>query len=118
MDTFKDTSTFKQQLNKFIVDNGIIGTTAGVGVGLATTKVIQSFIGDVVFPAFHLLAFKLNISYFSKKHVIHYANFLKEFITWIVILVITFVFVQISFKVVLGVGNDENILKKNDKKDK
>ena len=115
MDTFKDTTTFKEQLNQFIIDNGIIGTTAGVGVGLATTKVIQSFIGDIVFPAFHLLAFKLNISYFSKKHVIHYANFLKEFITWIVIIIITFIFIQISFKVVLGVNNDKKDDKKNAK---
>jgi large-conductance mechanosensitive channel len=112
MDTFKDTYTFKEQLNRFIIDNNIIGTTAGVGVGLATKDVIQSFIGDIVFPAFYLLAFKLNISYFNKKHVIHYAIFLKQFITWLVIIIITFIFVQISFKIVLGIDNSKKMIKK------
>lgn len=112
MDTFKDTYTFKEQLNKFIIDNNIIGTTAGVGVGLATKDVIQSFISDIVFPAFYLLAFKLNIPYFKNKHIIHYTIFLKQFITWLVIIIITFIFVQISFKILLGIDNS----KKDDKK--
>jgi len=118
MNTFKDTYSFKEQLNKFIVDNNIIGTTAGVGVGLATKDVIMSFISDIIFPAFYLLAFKLNIPYINnnKKHVIHYAMFFKQFITWLVILVITFIFVQISFNILLGVDNSKKDEKKDDKK--
>lgn len=108
METFKDTYTFKQQLNRFIIDNGIIGTTAGVGVGLATKDVVQSFMTDIVFPCFYLLVYKLNIPYFHHhKHTIHYAVFLKQFITWLVIIIITFIFVQVSFKILLGVDNNK-----------
>ena len=100
---------FREQLNSFIVENNIIGTSVGVGIGLATKDVIQSFISDIIFPAFYLLAFKLNISYFDSsnknKNIINYAIFLKQFITWLVIVIVTFIFVQISFKIVLGVNN-------------
>jgi len=114
MDTFKDSLSFKEQLNKFIIDNNVIGTTAGVGIGLATKDVIQSLVSDIVFPAFYLLIFKLHIPYFNNnnKHIINYAIFLKQFITWLVIVIITFIFVQVSFKILLGV----NIDKKDDKK--
>jgi large-conductance mechanosensitive channel len=116
MDTFKDASSFREQLNKFIIDNNVVGTTAGVGIGLATKDVIQSLITDIVFPAFYLLVFKLNIPYFNtNKHVINYAIFLKQFITWLVIIIVTFIFVQISFKILLGVDNSKNNNKKDDK---
>ena len=108
--------TFREQLNKFIIENNIIGTSVGVGIGLATKDVIHSFVGDILFPAFYLLVSKLNINYFGNnknKNVVNYAIFLKQFITWLVIIVVTFIFVQISFKIILGV----NTLKKNDKKD-
>jgi large-conductance mechanosensitive channel len=118
MNTFTDTYTFKQQLNKFILDNNIIGTTTGVGVGLATKDVILSFISDIIFPVFYLLAAKFNIPYInnnnSKKQIIHYATFLKQFITWLVILIITFIFVQISFKIFLGVDNSKKEEKKEE----
>jgi large-conductance mechanosensitive channel len=106
--TFKDTSSFREQLNKFIIDNNVVGTTAGVGIGLATKDVIQSLITDIVFPAFYLLVYKLHIPYFNNnKHVIKYAIFLKQFITWLVIIIITFIFVQISFNVLLGIDNSK-----------
>jgi large-conductance mechanosensitive channel len=112
MDTFNDTYTFKQNLNQFIIDNNIIGTTAGVGVGLATKDVIMSLISDILFPAFYLLVFKLNISYFNNnKHVILYDNFFKQFFTWFIIIIITFIFVQISYKTLLGVDNSKKIKK-------
>lgn len=97
---------FREQLNKFIIENNIIGTSVGVGIGLATKDVIHSFVGDILFPAFYLLVFKLNIHYFGKnKNVINYAVFLKQFITWLVIVIATFIFVQISYKILLGINN-------------
>ena len=112
--------TFREQLNSFIIENNIIGTSVGVGIGLATKDVIQSFIGDIIFPAFYLLVFKLHIPYFNNNknnNVINYAIFLKQFITWLVIIIVTFIFVQISFKIVLGVNNFKKNDKKNDKND-
>jgi large-conductance mechanosensitive channel len=112
MDAFNDTYTFKNQLNQFIIENNIIGTTAGVGIGLATKDVIQAFISDIIFPTFYLLAFKLNIRYFNNnKHVILYDNFLKQFITWFIIIILTFIFIQISYKILLGIDFSKKIKK-------
>ena len=108
--------TFRDQLNKFIIENNIVGTSVGVGIGLATKDVIHSFVGDILFPAFYLLVSKLNINYFGKnKNIINYAVFLKQFVTWLVIVVATFIFVQISFKIILGVNNLKKDDQKNDK---
>lgn len=41
---------FWQQLNKFIMDNNIIGTAAGVSIALITKDVIQSLVSDIIFP--------------------------------------------------------------------
>ena len=108
--------TFREQLNKFIIENNIVGTSVGVGIGLATKDVIHSFVSDILFPVFYLLVFKLNIHYFGNnknKNVINYAIFLKQFISWLVIVIVTFIFVQVSYKILLGVNN----FKKDDKKD-
>ena len=111
MDTFKDSNSFKENLKKFIIDNNIIGTTAGVGIGLATKDVIESLVSDVVFPSFYLLVFKLQISYFIKnistRLPLDLTKFFKNFITWIIIVVITFIFIQVSFKILLGVDNSK-----------
>ena len=53
--------TFREQLNKFIIENNIVGTSVGVGIGLATKDVIHSFVSDILFPVFYLLVFKLNV---------------------------------------------------------
>jgi large-conductance mechanosensitive channel len=114
MDTFNNTVLFREHLNKFIIEYNVIGTSVAVGIGLATKDVIHSFISDILFPGFYLLAFKLNLHYFNNnKHVILYDIFLKQFITWFVIIIITFIFVQVSYKILLGIDN----LKKDDKKE-
>ena len=110
--------TFREQLNKFIIENNVVGTSVGVGIGLATKDVIHSFVSDILFPVFYLLVFKLNIHYFGKnnnKNVINYAIFLKQFVTWLVIVIVTFIFVQVSYKILLGINNFKKDDKKNDK---
>ena len=50
MNGFSNPSAFKEQLKKFIVDNGIIGTAAGVSIAVVTKDVIQSLVGDIILP--------------------------------------------------------------------
>ena len=51
----------KNGIKKFIVDNGIIGTMAGVAIALYTKDLILSFSGDIVIPLMNKLLLKLNI---------------------------------------------------------
>ena len=38
--------------NKFIIDNNIIGTCAGVIIALVTKDLILSFVSDIIIPLF------------------------------------------------------------------
>ena len=43
------------KLKQFIVDNNIVGTSAGVCIALATKDGIQSLVGDIIIPSIVIL---------------------------------------------------------------
>ena len=107
---------FWQQLNKFIMDNNIIGTAAGVSIALITKDVIQSLVSDIIFPAIIFILINLNskdlTKILPKTYKFDFKNFIKEFVTWIFIVILTFVFVKVAFEKILGI----NGIKQQDKK--
>jgi large-conductance mechanosensitive channel len=106
-------NVFRDQMKKFIVDNGIIGTAAGVCIAVSTKDTIQSFVGDIIMPAIYLLLVTLNSTYFSKsllgKHTIDFPKFLNQFVSWIFVVIMTFVFVRIAFGNLFGVHDSTTI---------
>jgi large-conductance mechanosensitive channel len=110
-------NVFRDQMKKFIIDNGIIGTAAGVCIAVSTKDTIQSFVGDIIMPAIYLLLVTLNSSYFSKsllgKHTIDFPKFLNQFVSWIFVVIMTFLFVRIAFGNLFGV--DGNAISEPDK---
>jgi large-conductance mechanosensitive channel len=103
------------QFKKFIVDNGIIGTCAGVIIALVTKDLILSLVGDVIIPIFIILFLKLNIKSLTAvlpgKSSFDFTSFFKNFISWIITMIVTFFFIQTTFEFLLGI-------KKEDKKEK
>ena len=97
------------QLNKFLVDNDIVGTAAGVSIDLATKDLIQSLVSDIIIPGIIFLLLKLNIVSLTKflmmpgKTKFDCINFIKQFITWIFIIIITYIFVKVAFEGLLGI---------------
>lgn len=122
---FSEPTQFKAQMINFLVENKIIGTVAGVGIALASKDLIQSMVGDVVFPSIYYVLLKMHGKYFTKilpnNTKFDLPNFIKHFISWIFVIIITYLFVTIVFKMLLGVnaspakkedkkeGNDENV---------
>ena len=107
-------NVFRDQMKKFIVDNGIIGTAAGVCIAVSTKDTIQSFVGDIIMPAIYLLLVTMNSPYFSKsllnKHTIDFPKFLNQFVSWIFVVIMTFLFVRIAFGNLFGVdGNTASV---------
>lgn len=106
----------KEQLKKFIIDNGVIGTTAGVCIALVTKDVIQSLVADLVIPTIILLLsflkLKVLINLLPKKNTINVVSFINQFITWILVIIITFLFISYSLKFLLGI---DKIPEKNKK---
>jgi large-conductance mechanosensitive channel len=122
---FSNPSQFKNELINFLVENKVIGTVAGVGIALASKDLIQSMVGDVVFPSIYYLLLKMHGKYFTKilpdNTKFDVPNFIKHLISWVFVIIITYIFVTIVFKMLLGVsrpadkkedkkeGNDENV---------
>ncbi len=108
-------SEFKENLKQFIVNNGVIGTTAGVCIALVTKDLIQTLISDILMPIVILLLTLIKVKSLIKilpatsgLNIIHFVN---QFITWIIMIVVTFLFIS-YFMSTLGI--DKNI-KKPDK---
>jgi large-conductance mechanosensitive channel len=102
---------FIDQLKKFIIDNGVIGTTAGVCIALVTKDLISSLVGDIIIPSFILLLLGLNIKSITNilpgKSSWDFQNFLKQFISWIMVIIVTFIFIKVSFGMLLGTDKVE-----------
>jgi len=110
LNNFSDTNKFKEQLKKFIVDNGVIGTAAGVSIAIVTKDVIQSFVGDIILPSFYFVLASLKVTKITEmlpgKRVIDFTNFMKQVISWILVIIITYVFITFAFESLLGVGKE------------
>ena len=97
-------------LKKFIVDNNIVGTSAGVCVALAAKDGIQSLVGDIIIPTIVMLLHALHIDFLTKylpvngKVQINITDFIKQMVTFILIIIISFVFVKVAFGYLLGVS--------------
>ena len=101
-------NSFKDSFSKFIVDNGIAGTAAGVSIAISTKDVITSFVGDILIPLIYLLLIRINANATKVLPVHTKLNaiaFIQQFITWIFVIIITFLFIQYFFNSILGISN-------------
>jgi len=108
-------SDFKENFKQFIVNNNVIGTTAGVCIALVTKELIQTFISDIFIPIIIILLTFIKIKSIIKilpatsgLNIIH---FLTQIITWLIMILITFLFISYFMNTM---GIDKNI-KKTDK---
>jgi large-conductance mechanosensitive channel len=97
------------QLKKFIVDNNIVGTSAGVCIGFAAKDAIQSMVGDIIVPAALFSLRKLHIDFLKKylpetsKNSVDLSSFIKQMVSFILIIIVSFIFVKLAFEYLLNV---------------
>jgi len=107
-------NNFKSDLQTFIIDNNIVGTMAGVAIALYTKDLILSLSGDIVIPSIYKLFTLLNVGWimtlFPNKIKFNVLGFSRNFISWILGVVITYIFIQIAVIYILGIN------RKNEKK--
>jgi large-conductance mechanosensitive channel len=96
-------------IKQFIISNNIVGTSAGVCVALAAKDGIQSLVSDIIIPSVLLLLNSLHIESL-KKYLpstgaghLNVNNFIKQMITFILVIIISFLFVKIAFGYLLGI---------------
>ena len=113
-----DKKIFLDQFKKFIIDNGIIGTCAGVIIALVTKDLILSLVGDIIIPVFIILFLRLNIKSLTAilpgNSSFDFTNFLKQLVSWIITMFVTYIFIKTAFEGILGVPSE----KKEEKKEK
>jgi large-conductance mechanosensitive channel len=101
------------KLKQFIVDNNIVGTSAGVCVALAAKDGIESLVGDVIIPIIIMLLHALHIESLSKflpvkgSEKLNIPDFVKQMVTFILIIIISFIFVQFAFGYLLGIDSSK-----------
>jgi large-conductance mechanosensitive channel len=109
------------ELQQFIIDNSIVGTTAGVCIALVTKDLIASLVGDIIIPGIILLCITLNIRALTKilpgKSSFDFTNFFKQFISWFFVLIVTFIFIKVSFGYFLN-ASEKKLEKKENEKEK
>ena len=96
-----------KQLADFITNNGIIGLSAGVVIGLVTKDVVFSLVQDIIIPIIVILLLRLQIKSLTKllpnkDHRLDIVNFIGCLITWILALICTYLFSQYVFIKMLG----------------
>jgi large-conductance mechanosensitive channel len=97
---------FTEQLKQFIVSNNVVGVSAGICIGSVTKDAVSSFVSDIIFPLLFISLNRLNVKKFSKlfseNNELKVLSFVKQLITWILIIIITFIFIQVSFNYFIG----------------
>ena len=102
-------SAVLDELKKFIIDNNIVGTSAGVCIALAVKDGIQSMVGDIIIPGILILISSLHIDFLKKylpdngKSTLEVASFIKNMITFVLVVIVSFLFVKLAFEYLLNV---------------
>jgi len=108
------------QLKKFIVDNNIVGTSAGVCIALAVKDGIQSMVGDIIIPSILILLRSMHIDFLRKylpengNSNLNIPEFIKQMITFVLVVIVSFLFVKLAFEYLLNIKSSS---KTDDKKE-
>lgn len=116
----------KQKLDefkKFLVENSIVGTTAGVIIALSSKDLVLSLSSDIMIPSIIILLYWLNIKSLknylpNSKTKLDLENFFKNVLSWIIVVISTFAFVKITFHYLLGVEKKADVVKDDAKEKK
>jgi len=100
-------------MKKFINDNNIVGTCAGVCVGLAAKDSINSLVQDVIGPSIVLGLQSLNIGWLTTylpidtSSQLNIFNFFKNLFSFFLVIIVSMTFVYFAFIYLLGINNKD-----------
>jgi len=97
---------FQSEFKSFIVENRLVGTAAGVTIGISTKDLIQSAVGDIIIPFIYLIISFLGIKkveLLAGKTEFDTISFIRQFITWVLSIITVFFFVYYFFMSVAGI---------------
>ena len=93
-----------QNFKKFLLDNNIVATTAGVLIAYSAWDFIQSFVGDLALPGIYFLFIKRFISnnfissVFEPVNKLNLPKFISRLFSFAIVIIFTFLVIQYIIK--------------------
>ena len=84
-------------LKSFIFNNNILGTMSAVTIAFSTGTMIRSLVGDLILPSVYSI-FNSGTAGFTGLSSDNVSKFIKEFISWLIVILITFIFIDYILK--------------------
>jgi large-conductance mechanosensitive channel len=84
-------------LKTFIFNNNILGTMGAVTIAFSTGTMIRSLVGELILPSIYSI-FNSETSGFAGLTGENVSKFIKEFISWLIVILITFLFIDYVLK--------------------
>ena len=89
--------SFSNDLKGFVINNNILTTAAAMTIGFSSGTMIRSLVGDIVLPGiYRLVLSRVNLmsGAFAPINKLNVDNFLKEIVSWIFVIVLTFILIE------------------------
>jgi len=84
-------------LKTFIFNNNILGTMGAVTIAFSTGTMIRSLVGELILPSIYSI-FNSETVGFAGLTGENVSKFIKEFISWLIVILITFLFIDYVLK--------------------
>ena len=84
-------------LKTFIFNNNILGTMSAVTIAFSTGTMIRSLVGELILPSIYSI-FNSGTAGFTGLTGENVSKFIKEFISWLIVILITFLFIDYILK--------------------
>jgi large-conductance mechanosensitive channel len=86
---------FYNDFISFIVANNILTSAAAVTIAFSTGVMIRSLTADIILPTFYRYVLrKSSMDAFAAINKMNFSTFIKEFMSWIFVIIITFIIVE------------------------
>lgn len=107
----------QKDLKSFVVGNNILTTMAGVTIAFSTGVMIRSLVGDIILPGVYTLIRRGQPSVSGAFAPISRNNldtFVKELVSWIFVIIFTFILIEYIVKRMVLRGEVKQASKKDD----
>ena len=110
-------NNFKSELASFLVENKVMGTAAGFCIALVTKEVIQSLISDIFIPIILIILsfikIKSILKILPKSNGLNIIKFINNFVTWVIMLIVTFLFITLFMRTITNYDISNNKIQNN-----
>jgi hypothetical protein len=103
------------QLETFLVENKVMGYTAGYCIALVTKDLIHSLISDLFIPiVIFFISFtkiKIILNILPKSNGLNIIEFIKQLVTWVIMIVVTILVIKYFLKSIKTNDISNNIIR-------